>query len=827
MADLTFGPKTYTTDGGDKHVIASGGTLDIESGGSFEIAGVQVTATAAELNTIATVEPFTADTGGVSANDLIFVSGFDTPNSRVKMDQAQADSTTTSGDLYWTDAAVLVGAAGSGKRHGSFTSALNGTAGDPVYLSPSVAGAVTLTRPVGATDAIIEVGTLATSGASGIVHIDLGGETVIQHDHSNTAEGGTLASIDGLTGTTEAAFETDTDGTVPALALGSQAAGTGDFTLTIKPASTITGNADVIIPDGADTFCMIADGQVLTNKTLTTPTIGDFQNATHDHSNAAGGGTLTAATASTGTSNATFEINTTGNSVTLSSSGLGANRVVTFPDEAGETCLIAANQTLTNKTLTTPTIASLANMTHDHADAAGGGAIAAGSLVADNIAVGGGYGSTGATLSTAGVGQFNGALTTDGALTADNIVCTNAATFGGGYGSTGATISTAGVGQFNGALTTDGALTADSAAIGGGYGSTGVSLSNTGVGQFNGALTTDGLLTADSVQAGGGYGATGSTLSNTGVGQFNGALTTDGLLTAATITVDDATTPAIALATGKTNTGTITINGKTSGSLVITAADATAEDITLNVAAQTVGSATLSIPDMANTSANIVLSEGTNAIGSTDTHTGNLDISGATVVYRDIVNADIAVGAVITRAKLAQSVGKYSVPWHAFKKTDMVTNLAATGDGTSMGIAAGTHGTDAPKLVGFDTATDTKTDLTRFFFTLPPEYDAGQTIILRCRANVDSDPQVSATLDAQIFLSDDEGLKDGVDLVATNAIDIKTEAWGNRDFTINAGSLAPGDVLDCELTTVVNDAGGGGTSKSQIGLVQFMLDIRG
>lgn len=37
----------------------------------------------------------------------------------------------------------------------------------------------------------------------------------------------------------------------------------------------------------------------------------------------------------------------------------------------------------------------------------------------NSVAVGGGYGSTGSTLSAAGVGQFNGALTTDGALTAD------------------------------------------------------------------------------------------------------------------------------------------------------------------------------------------------------------------------------------------------------------------------------------------------------------------------------------------------------------------------------------------------------------------------
>ena len=37
------------------------------------------------------------------------------------------------------------------------------------------------------------------------------------------------------------------------------------------------------------------DTQTLTNKTLTTPTIGSFTNATHSHLNAAGGGTITSA----------------------------------------------------------------------------------------------------------------------------------------------------------------------------------------------------------------------------------------------------------------------------------------------------------------------------------------------------------------------------------------------------------------------------------------------------------------------------------------------------------------------------------------------------
>jgi len=85
-----------------------------------------------------------------------------------------------------------------------------------------------------------------------------------------TSADGAVTST-GATGTTAAAFETDTDGSVPALALGSQAAGTGDYTLTIKPATTLTGNADVVIPDGADTFCMIGATQTLASKTLASP----------------------------------------------------------------------------------------------------------------------------------------------------------------------------------------------------------------------------------------------------------------------------------------------------------------------------------------------------------------------------------------------------------------------------------------------------------------------------------------------------------------------------------------------------------------------------
>lgn len=66
MADVTYTPKVYRKQGGDEQVVASGGTITIESGGVIAVAAVgglkiggenvgvatiaDVTASAAELN---------------------------------------------------------------------------------------------------------------------------------------------------------------------------------------------------------------------------------------------------------------------------------------------------------------------------------------------------------------------------------------------------------------------------------------------------------------------------------------------------------------------------------------------------------------------------------------------------------------------------------------------------------------------------------------------------------------------------------------------------------------------------------------------------------
>jgi hypothetical protein len=80
------------------------------------------------------------------------------------------------------------------------------------------------------------------------------------------------------------------------------------------------------------------------------------------------------------------------------------------------------------------------------------------------IDVGGGYGSTGCSLSAAGVLQCDGAATIGGTTTTTGALTAASAAIGGGYGSTGCSLSAAGVLQCDGAATIGGAASVAGAA---------------------------------------------------------------------------------------------------------------------------------------------------------------------------------------------------------------------------------------------------------------------------------------------------------------------------------------------------------------------------
>ena len=84
-------------------------------------------------------------------------------------------------------------------------------------------------------------------------------------------------------------------------------------------------------------YVLLTAAQTLTNKTLTTPTIGNFTNATHDHEDAAGGGQLSLTAAVTGI-------------LPPANGGTGVNndtRTLTINTNSGTLAFGAASKTLT------------------------------------------------------------------------------------------------------------------------------------------------------------------------------------------------------------------------------------------------------------------------------------------------------------------------------------------------------------------------------------------------------------------------------------------------------------------------------------------------
>ena len=180
------------------------------------------------------------------------------------------------GDVTLTAHGVLIGngtgavaVTGAGTAGQVLTS--NGAAADPTFQ---------------ATGAIID------PGGNGVV-VRTALNTTIARTITGTANRVTLSNGDGVAGNPTLDIGTDV-----VTLTGSQVL--TNKTLTAPIISTISNTGVLTLPTSTDTLVGRATTDTLTNKTLTTPTIADFTNATHNHSNAAGGGAVSTA-ALTGT----------------------------------------------------------------------------------------------------------------------------------------------------------------------------------------------------------------------------------------------------------------------------------------------------------------------------------------------------------------------------------------------------------------------------------------------------------------------------------------------------------------------------------------------
>lgn len=143
--------------------------------------------------------------------------------------------------------------------------------GDPLYVSDT--GTLTATRPANADDLVQKVGTVLRAAASPTGTIQVAG-AFRSNDISNNISDAIFRVSDNADDTKIMQFQCS---------------------------GITTGNTRTLtIPDTDGTLTLNDATQTLTSKTLTTPTIGDFTNATHTHQNGAGGGQIDHGLAITG-----------------------------------------------------------------------------------------------------------------------------------------------------------------------------------------------------------------------------------------------------------------------------------------------------------------------------------------------------------------------------------------------------------------------------------------------------------------------------------------------------------------------------------------------
>ncbi len=201
------------------------------------------------------------------------------------------------------------------------------------------------------------------------------------------------------------------------------------------------------------------------------------------------------------------------------------------------------------------------------------------------------------------------------------------------------------------------------------------------------------------------------------------------------------------------------------------------------------------------------------------------------VIFQEQVIFNGGFVPAIERDDIAQEANaRFKVPLTNLRVWDaMQTNLPGTAAADDLALIGGTFGTASPVIQTSDGKATTLTQRARFLFSLPHNYDTGQSVTLRLRCGMVTtvaDNGAATTVDVECYRSNDEG-GIGTDICTTNAVTINSLTDSDKDFTINPATLNPGDTLDVRITVVVTDAATGTAVIGQVGGIEFLLDVKG
>lgn len=204
-------------------------------------------------------------------------------------------------------------------------------------------------------------------------------------------------------------------------------------------------------------------------------------------------------------------------------------------------------------------------------------------------------------------------------------------------------------------------------------------------------------------------------------------------------------------------------------------------------------------------------------------------LDGDLVVTGSITASGNYTGPINRSNLIVENTASYMLPLQNFRVWDaMQTNLPSVGASDDLGLATGAFATGLPYLKTQDlNAAGAVTEYARTMFTLPPEYVSGGTISLRMAAGMlTSVASVSATVDAQIYLSARTTLVSGSDLVTTAATSANSTTFAEYLFTVTPTDRAAGDVLDIRIAWIGNSA----TASSHFGAIahaELLLQVKG